>query len=305
MKKAFSLIEILQTVILIGIIAGISVSFFKNLNTDEKLYRSTNKMLEKAINEAKLRLLSDARPVCGDEFISSICTIPVDIPNEQQRTYCIDNNLQCENLNTFIPDNELDAEYNWESGYCEYTPAANTSCATGFTKKGDICYAAPSCNSNDVDDPDDVPNYAVLYFEKIGVSEDVAYTKGVNIGKDLEGNDIFISEFCRQLHSIINHKSQEGVGGRTDLVNTCATVGDACVINGTCANITTPDNHANMILPNGVRLYNLNCYTPNGPAAGCANGNIYIKYDRNSDLRTMNENNTQTYAPTSTEGDET
>ena len=297
MKKAFSLIEILQTVILIGIIAGISVSFFKNLNTDEKLYNSTNKMLEAAIKEAELRLLSDARPVCGTggTFISNICTIPPGTPNEQQRTYCIDNDLQCQNVNTFIAAAGLVSAYNWESGYCEYKPAANAACATGFTKKGEICYAAPSCTSYDATNPVDI-SPAFPYFDKINrlVDDDNdIYEAGV-----LYEGGIFISEFCRHLHSIINHKSQEGVGGRTDLVNTCATSVDACVIADTCASTTNPNNHANMILPNGVRLYNLNCYTPNGPATGCANGNIYIKYDRNSDLRTMNANNTKPYAPT-------
>lgn len=294
MKKAFSLIEILQTVILIGIIAGISVSFFKNLNTDEKLYISTNNMLEIAIKEAELRLLSDTRPVCGASgtFISNICTIPVGTPNEQQRTYCIDNNLQCQNLNTFIAAGGLVSTYNWESGYCEYTPAANTACADGFRKNNNICYAAPSCNIYDATNPATITS-AIPYFDNINslVGDDI-YEAGVYEG------GIFVSEFCRHLHSIINHKSQEGVGNATDLINSCGISVDNCILNGSCSTTANPNNHANLILPNGVRLYNLNCYTPNGPAAGCANGNIYIKYDRNSDLRTMNANNTKPYAPT-------
>lgn len=297
MKKAFSLIEILQTVILIGIIAGISVSFFKNLNTDEKLYNSTNKMLEAAIKEAELRLLSDARPVCGTggTFISNICTIPPGTPNEQQRTYCIDNDLQCQNVNTFIAAAGLVSAYNWESGYCEYKPAANAACATGFTKKGEICYAAPSCTSYDATNPVDI-SPAIPYYSLVGSN---IYKAGVYEG-GIGG--IFISEFCRHLHSIINHKSQEGVGNATDLINSCGIPVDNCILNGTCSTTANPNNHANMILPNGVRLYNLNCYTPNGPAAGCANKYIYIKYDRNSDLRTMNKNNTQTFPPKPTAG---
>ena len=64
-KKGFSLIEILQTVILVGIIAGLSVSFFKKVNTDDKLMMSTTAMLRSAIEEANLQMCADETPYCN------------------------------------------------------------------------------------------------------------------------------------------------------------------------------------------------------------------------------------------------
>ena len=66
MKKGFSLIEIVQTLVLIGIIAGISVSLFKRVDNDIKLLEATEKQLIIAIDEAKRRTCADVSPICAD-----------------------------------------------------------------------------------------------------------------------------------------------------------------------------------------------------------------------------------------------
>jgi len=63
-NSGFSLIEILQTVILVGIIAGLSVSFFKKVNNDDKLMMSTTFLIKSAVEEANVQMCSDETPYC-------------------------------------------------------------------------------------------------------------------------------------------------------------------------------------------------------------------------------------------------
>ena len=63
MKKGFSLIEIVQTLVLIGIIAGISVSLFKRVDNDIKLleeallkYNLSEKEIKKVLKSISVEL---------------------------------------------------------------------------------------------------------------------------------------------------------------------------------------------------------------------------------------------------------
>lgn len=53
-NKAFSLIELLQTVIVIGIIAALSVNFLGNSTDDEQLYDTTTEILRNATRQIKI-----------------------------------------------------------------------------------------------------------------------------------------------------------------------------------------------------------------------------------------------------------
>jgi len=105
-----------------------------------------------------------------------------------------------------------------------------------------------------------------------------------------------VYELCYQLHSIINHKNQDGVGGagNTDLGNTCTLPKGTCLLSGNCS---TVNEEANMILPNGVRIYNLPCAlpTPNSFCDAAHSGAIYVRYDRMDDLQMVDMNKVARY----------
>ncbi|MDD3593341.1 MAG: hypothetical protein PHX18_01805 [Candidatus Gastranaerophilales bacterium] len=71
-KKAFSLIEIMQTVILLGIIAGLSISFFRRLDTDSKLEAPTRDAIQKAVDQTIKDVCNSTVPIC-EAYAAPVC----------------------------------------------------------------------------------------------------------------------------------------------------------------------------------------------------------------------------------------
>ena len=280
MKKGFSLIEIVQTLVLIGIIAGISVSLFRRVDNDIKLLEATENQLEIAIDEAKRRTCADVSPICET---GQLCDTSNDFKDcEQAGAICRYLNTQTGGTST----------YNHASGYCEYEVANATPCLAGFNTElrngKNLCYKEPRC----------VDPTKETYVE---IRSSVACPNNVPLltyRPALEGGGAGTGpyEFCYQLHSIINHKNQGGVGGasNTDLQNACTLPKGTCLLSGNCS---TVNEEANMILPNGVRIYNLPCALPH-PDSFCDaahSGAIYVRYDRMDDLKMVDMNKVARY----------
>ena len=234
---------------------------FRQVDNDEKLRDQTVALLDEAIIEANRRMCADETPIC--EGTATLCGEKISSED------CIVNGKVCNNLNTATAQASA---YNQITGYCEYDKP-DAGCADGFNlrMKDDKCYAPPRCSG--------------------GLSAVPRHTKscpnGVPAQNHTRDGDTSVYELCRQLHAIINHKDQTGVGGAavTDLANTCANSTDACV---TALSETNPDacsgsgnDLANMVLPNGARLYNLSCLGRAAGTVGCPDvKNIYIRFDK-------------------------
>ena len=246
MKKGFSLAEIMQTVVLLGIIAGLSVSFFRKVNYDERIYTATEKMLIEAVQEAARQVCADDKPVCREQGYAPGCN-----PN---LTYYM---------------------YNPDTGYCKifnetYAGDCESPCFpdpnTMDVEAGiPDCICPPGCCQEPVspDSCNDYRNTAII-------PKDEYCPNGVPVLSKPYANTK-LTTFCVKLQNLINHKPQGTTEGN-DLAATCgdntafnAIAADAVrdvaaitnVINA-CKNsgANCSDNY-NMLLPNGVRLYNL------------------------------------------------
>ena len=117
----------MQTVILLGIIAGLSISFFKRIDSNERLFVSTEKKLQGVINEVDKQICSDATPVCIDNS---------------------GNIFRFEDLSSSIGWNcasvYQNSAFNPATGMCEKAP-------TGGTCENDFVAVCPY--GNDTDDP--------------------------------------------------------------------------------------------------------------------------------------------------------
>lgn len=274
-NSAFSLIEILQTVVLIGIIAGLSISFFRSVNTDTKLRDSTEIMLYQAIQEANRQMCSDTTPFCrlavaGDNRV---------------RGSIIDNNV-CNNGNL-------------QNGFCVIARPNDGNCPADteeYTERdGTVnCYSMPLCNGgaqavpiHEQICPNGIPQWNAL------IQRNDAFP---NINQNLAGgaapNNV-VSEICYRLWDLINHRRQDA-NIEADLIATCATAVNNCFATNNTARPCSEQGIAtgtNMILPNGVRLYNLSGLA-NNAAANPDGQHIYIKYDRNPLISTHDLDNT-------------
>ncbi len=267
MKKGFSLIEILQTVILLGIIAGLSISFFKRLNNDDKLASQTISLLNEAVEEAGRQICSDATPACnnGDDTLMR----GVQAADNVDTKYC-----------GFLMDVFTTVagkiKYNTNTGYCEYeldndtTPCEiytiNNTSYMVFEKKQDdpkVCYITPYCG----------------YLEPSVPVSNIICKNGV---PDYSVQRIAgITEICRRLNELVNHKIQGG-SESIDLITTCNSDVHECFKNNTCKDLAgNYSTNTSMILPNGVRLYNLGSKFNDGDSVF-----VYIKYDRIDDIKT-------------------
>lgn len=287
MRKGFSLIEIMQTVILLGIIAGLSVSFFKRINSNERLYLATEKQLKIAITEADRQMCGDERPTCRsanglgnmyykDEDSANIGSLP------------------CSTIYS-------GTNYNSTTHYCEITLAnAADSCPAATTYSGlshkemskdnTLCYVAPPCATSQTD------RTGTTTYNALTMAEALCPTNLPNYAVTVEG----YNSLCYYLHKIIAHKPQRTTEA-DDLSTTCTTATTAFnemnARNITVANITTAINASNdnynMLLPNGVRLYNMGAtITPKGEVGGISATNIFVKYDRVPNVATSVLNQT-------------
>lgn len=271
-NSAFSLIEILQTVVLIGIIAGLSISFFRSVNTDTKLRDSTEIMLYQAIQEANRQMCSDTTPFCQ---------------TGARRGYIIDQNA--------INNKMANCQGNLQNGFCVSAPnggncPANTEEYT--ESNGTVnCYSMPRCNR--------AGRQAVPIHEQIcpnGIPQWDAQIQRTIDGISFNNNvNNQVNEICYRLWDLINHRQQNG-SLANDLIATCVTAANNCFAKNNGVNPPNcPQNitATNMILPNGVRLHNLSGlgFTNNriNPADG---QHIYIKYDRNPLISTHNLSST-------------
>ena len=94
-NKAFSLIELLQTVIVIGIIATLTVNFLSNLNVDSKLYGTTIKILQDATRQIKIDICDTLSASQTDACGLTTNSFTPDISAETDRTFC-------ERLGTYV-----------------------------------------------------------------------------------------------------------------------------------------------------------------------------------------------------------
>jgi len=278
-NSAFSLIEILQTIILIGIIAGISISFFRSVNTDTKLRDSTEIMLYHTIREANKQMCSDATPFCK----------MADAGDGRVRGYIVDN-----------PNNQINCtEGTYQNGNCVRLKDIDP-CPAGteefIERDGTInCYSAPTCNNaqggiGNVEllsshiCPNGIPQWNAL------IQRNASFPT-VNQNSAVGTPPKNVTEICYRLWDLINHKRQ-GNSAEDDLIATCVEVVASCFATNNANNPCNGINSdvTNMILPNGVRLYNLSgIANSNRPTEDNPDGqHIYIKYDRNPLIQTHN-----------------
>jgi len=289
-KKAFSLIEIMQTVILLGIIAGLSVSFFKKVNNDEKLYTATEKAVIDAVNEAGRQMCNDYTPYCrANGFISA------DVKWQNGNTTFRNVSGELRTIDMSCAAGYKGATYNANTGYCEATVAAADPCPTKTrvyfiemqkTKDLTKCIAPPSCPDSDGESaytatkadtynsivcPNGVPNFAG--------------TKDVNI---TYGGTTYteVNRLCYYMHDLLNHKKQ-GNSDDDDLYLTCATPDGSdgisfqpsmipkAIGNAFFEKIDKLSDAYNIKLPNGVTLYNVGASFGTGDTI-----TIFVKYDR-------------------------
>ena len=252
MKKGFSLVEIMQTVVLLGIIAGLSVSFFRKVNYDERLYIATDKMIKEAVQEVARQACIDDTPICDDGSVPT-CVSPY-IRNEATGNCEFSTAGDCPN-NCISDPNSIHANtiegVNFNVHTCICPPTCDTG---GFAKplSEDFC-------------PNGVPDLSV----RIGSP---AYTL-----------------LCTKLHELINHRQQANTKAG-DLMMTCGNnsvfglvLSEDDLINR--LNIDGNDNY-DMLLPNGVRLYNLNGLYDSVNERSIDHVVIVVKYDRFADVST-------------------
>lgn len=271
-KQGFSLIEIMQTVILLGIIAGVSISFLSKINVDERLYTATVRQLTLAVQEAERQICSDPTPYCAaniNKFWSG------HMGND------VDDDAQC--ARAYGPG----TTYEVNTNYCIKIVGADDACPPGMTKRNDTtCFGIPQCEVRN-NNADGTVN--ILYTDAVPYHDAACPTdSGLNIDQMRPGN-AGVYEICFRLHSLINHKTQTSEAAN-DLALTCIAAVDACILvddDGDECSQNGNIQHANLILPNGVRIYNLsnqNIYTddPDAPSEF-----IYIKYDRIPDVKNI------------------
>ena len=194
-KKGFSLIEILQTVILVGIIAGLSVSFFKKVNTDDKLMMATTNLVKTAIEEANRQMCADETPYCStgagvgfsplndNETTTQACRRYYgdnDIYFDEDLGYCVKqkNNpdeaapslkLQnIANLQVADADNHI-----YKYNYVYYTEVDGDGNSTTITKPGD--YWLYDIN---VEGEGETLQCSVSYFTQTGEVESITFKNG-------------------------------------------------------------------------------------------------------------------------------
>ena len=279
-NSAFSLIEILQTVVLIGIIAGLSISFFRSVNTDTKLRDSTEIMLYQAIQEANRQMCSDTTLFCriaaGQGYIIDQAAMNNNMAN------CPNGNLQ--------------------NGFCVSARPNDGNCPADteeYTERNGTvnCYSMPQCNGgaqavpiHEQICPNGIPQWNAL------IQRNNAFPNvNQNLAVGAVPNNV-VSEICYRLWDLINHRRQ-GESIEDDLIATCVTVVNSCFATNNANRPCSEQGNAtgtNMILPNGVRLYNLSgLANDDRPTAATPDGqHIYIKYDRNPLISTHDLDNT-------------
>ena len=300
MKKAFSLIEIMQTLILLGIIAGLSVSFFKRINANPKLYAATEKQLQLAIEEANRQMCNDYTPYCE---IGGVRTPWVD------------------NCSTIYGATSTYSDTGATKGYC-VADRSDGACPPTLSKQdtnkylnipqmvynGHLgkCMAAPYCINTTPDITCDEVGYVCYSGKSAKPFSEIVCSEGIPDYSQQKDN---VNVLCWYLHSLIAHKKQ-GNTDDDDLLATCNPNSTAFQseynfishqnnLKYYAKRVREMSDNYNMLLPNGVRLYNLGGNMDLGGSAaaraaysatlgGNKSGanNIYIKYDRMPDAKT-------------------
>ncbi len=267
MKKGFSLIEIMQTVVLLGIIAGLSVSFFRKLNYDERLYTATEKMLTEAVQEAARQACADDRQGCEcvvdgvNTFSSDFVTCAVaEFEYDSNIGYCKKELIESDNV---CPDDCFIPQDNQNLCYC--TP----TCSCGAQLK---TYNGEFCENGIPDLSKSVKGYVgvnhVFFADKL--LELINHKDQTNAAHD----DFFMSVTNTNLFTGVTDEStaDDGVQGRITKYK-----------NGSVNVMYRNDNYS-MLLPNGVRLYNIGSFTARTDADNDSII-IVIKYDRLESLQ--------------------
>ena len=277
-NSAFSLIEILQTVVLIGIIAGLSISFFRSVNTDTKLRDSTEIMLYQAIQEANRQMCSDTTPICWFEAQAGQNNVQGSVVANGQCANGIYSNGLC------IINNAANCPANTE----EYINSENVrSCISQATcnVNGRQGIIVPANQALCISNPQENGRFEAQWNAQIQRTID---------GTTFNTGNNQVHEICYRLWDLINHKPQNN-SLANDLTATCVTAAANCftINDGSDPECPAGVNSANMILPNGVRLHNLSGLGFTNNRTNPADGqHIYIKYDRNPLISTHNLNST-------------
>ena len=284
-RQCFSLIEILQTIILIGIVAGLAISFLRVTDREIEIFYATEKQLVEAIKES-------GRQMCADTSLH--CTYA---------NYTVSETDYCSGL----ADERMTNVDGKKDGYC-YTDRVIVSeqsyCPAGYNEnsRGE-CYRNPVCKRGSL------IKEAVYLSSVVCENAQPKYNKERNWhaadGSTFNYNEHHITEFCGRMHGIVNHIPQrldaspnpsEAELATEDFWRTCSTKGTKVIdpiltthtgktiydINNKIKDKTSAfGDNANMVLPNGVRVYGL---------AGSFKSNkkdIYVKFDKAQMLDTI------------------
>ena len=285
-RQCFSLIEILQTIILMGIVAGLAISFLRVTDREIEIFYATEKQLVEAIKES-------GRQMCADTSLH--CTYA---------NYTVSETDYCSGLANARMTN-ADGK---KDGYCyrdRVTPTSGSSyCPAGYNEnsRGE-CYRNPVCKKGSL------IKDAVYLSSVVCENAQPRYNKERNWhaadGSTFNSSEHHITEFCGRMHGIVNHIPQrldaspnpsEAELATEDFWRTCSTKGkiviDSILTTHTGKTIDEINaaieaktdsfvDNANMVLPNGVRVYGL---------AGSFDSykkDIYVKFDKAQMLDTI------------------
>ncbi len=290
LRKGFSLAEILQTIFIVGIIAGVSLSFFRQHEPDKRIYNATVKQLQQAIAAV-------AQQACSDTFV---CYREVTDASDNVIAYSYVT-LNDGNCPRYAVAN--DSSYSVAYNGCIHASDADATCTIGgagwtLNADGSLCVHIPNCNNPTC------PNYNGTLVAQVGGSCSIAQDPAIgcpspwsidaaNPANCIAGTtNIYRDHFCfngnPQLNSIVH---ADGVA--QDITFFCDKMYDILSKNtNTNKQTICTSNSEPLKLTNRARIYNLGTGGNNFPVV------LVIKYDNpnnilygNQDLASLSYDN--------------
>ena len=171
-KKAFSLADILITITVVGIIAGVSLGFFKQQEPDKRIYDSTVRQLSSIVGAISYKACSDDL-MCwdGNRIITPIC------PQYDNDNVPFVNN-QC------IHEKDAGANVGAE---------CNNGAAGNYVLSNGQCTAIPQCASGNL------VNYSSVFCPNFVSDLSTQVVVGQNGGNNVQG-----SFLCDQMFSFLS-----------------------------------------------------------------------------------------------------
>ena len=300
----------MQTVILLGIIAGLSISFFKKIDSSEKLYNATVVKLKDVIAEVDRQMCNAPTLVCFDytsesyvEWTDNCSTVYQGARYEPQRERCeAPASDPCPGI---VTGSTCKVAISAASQInCDSLSAATFQPMVKDTNTN-TCWAPKPCLSYQKKYGNDINNqFDTAVLEALPLNNAACPYNIPNYNVMVTRDGRSYSLFCVTMHDLLPHKLQ-GTTEADDLRNTCAQNNTAfrSQLNPSqdenlgyyVRNIITafknynPDSDEdnveksldkyNLRLPNGVTIYNLG-------GAVTDRKNIFIKYDRIDSAKT-------------------